>query len=166
QAALGAGIPNDIPCTTVNKVCASGLKAMMFAAQSIALGDSDIVIAGGMENMSQIPHYLHSRKGKKLGDAKLQDGMLKDGLVDAYDGQHMGTCADLCTTEYNFTREEVDAFAIESYNRSKKAWDAGKFDEEVVPVEVPQRKGDPIVIDQDEEYRNIKLEKVQKLRAV
>lgn len=166
QAALGAGILNSIPCTTVNKVCASGMKAMIFAAQSIAAGDSQVVIAGGMENMSQIPHYLHSRKGKKLGDTTLQDGMLKDGLVDAYDGKHMGTCADLCADKYDFSREDVDQFAIQSYERSRKAWEAGKFDEEVVPVEVPQRKGDPIVVSEDEEYKNVKLDKVSKLRSV
>ncbi len=166
QAALGAGIPNHIPCTTVNKVCASGMKAMIFAAQSIALGDSDIVVAGGMENMSQIPHYYHARKGKKLGNGQLEDGMLKDGLVDAYDNQHMGTCSDLCASENDFSREDVDAFAIQSYQRSKEAWEAGKFKEEVVPVEVPQRKGDPILVNEDEEYKNIKLDKVPKLRAV
>ncbi len=166
QAALGAGIPNYIPCTTVNKVCASGMKAMSLAAQAIALGNNDIMVAGGMESMSQIPHYLHARKGTKLGDGKLQDGMLRDGLVDAYDHNHMGTCADLCAGEYHFSREEVDAFAIQSYERSKKAWEAGKFKDEVVPVSVPQRKGDPIVVDEDEEYKRIKLEKVAKLRPV
>lgn len=166
QAALGAGISDNIPCTTVNKVCASGMKAMSLAAQSIALGDQEIVVAGGMENMSQIPHYLQSRKGQKLGDMKLIDGMLKDGLVDAYDGQHMGTCSDLCANEYEFSREDVDNFAIQSYERSKKAWEAGNFDNEVVPVEVPQRKGDPIIVNEDEEYKKVKLDKVPKLRAV
>lgn len=166
QASLGAGIPDHVPCTTVNKVCASGMKAMMFAAQSIRTGDNDIVVAGGMENMSQIPHYMHLRNGRKLGDAKLEDGMLKDGLVDAYDKTHMGTCGDLCAAEYEFSREEVDAFAIQSYQRSKKAWEAGKFDEEVVPVEVPQRKGDPKIVDEDEEYKNIIFDKVPNLRPV
>ncbi len=166
QAALGAGIPNSIPCTTVNKVCASGMKAMMLAAQSIALGDQEVIVAGGMENMSQIPHYLHSRIGKKLGDNTLQDGMLRDGLIDAYDNQHMGTCADLCAQEYSFSRQDVDQFAEQSYQRSKQAWEAGKFAEEVVPVEVPQRRGEPVVVAEDEEYKNIKLDKVPKLRAV
>lgn len=166
QAALGAGIPDHVPCTTVNKVCASGMKAMMFAAQSIKAGDNDIVVAGGMENMSQIPHYLHLRNGQKLGDAKLQDGMLRDGLVDAYDHTHMGNCGDLCAAEYNFSREDVDAFAIQSYQRSKKAWEEGKFDNEVVPVEVPQRKGDPKIVDEDEEYKKIIFEKVPDLRPV
>lgn len=166
QAALGAGIGEHTPCTTVNKVCSSGMKAMMFAAQSIALGDADIVVAGGMENMSQIPHYTHFRQGKKLGDSNLEDGLLKDGLVDAYDGKHMGTCGDLCATEFEFTREDVDAFAIQSYQRAKTAWDTGKFKDEVVPVEVPQRRGDPIVIAEDEEFKHIKFDKVSKLRPV
>src|SRR5699024_2475449 len=152
QAALGAGISEFTPCTTINKVCASGMKAIMMAAQSIALGDADVIVAGGMENMSQIPHYMQLRNGKKLGNAKLEDGLLKDGLTDAYDQSHMGTCGDLCADEYNFSREEVDAFAIQSYKRSKAAWETGKFKEEVVPVEVPQRKGEPIVIDEDEEF--------------
>ncbi len=164
QAALNAGIPKNVPCTTINKVCASGMKAMALAAQSIALGDRDIVIAGGMENMSQIPHYVNARKGKKFGDLKLIDGLLKDGLVDAYDHNHMGTCGDLCASDLEFSREEVDRFAIQSYERSKKAWEAGKYKEEVVPVTVPQRKGEPIVVDEDEEYKRIKLDKVSKLR--
>lgn len=166
QAALGAGIPDNTPCTTVNKVCASGMKAMAFAAQSIALGEHDIIVAGGMENMSQIPHYFNSRKGKKLGDVSLKDGLLKDGLVDAYDQKHMGTCGDLCADEYDFSREEVDRFAIQSYKRSKSAWETGKFDEEVVPVEVPQRKGNPVVVKEDEEFKNIKFDKVSSLKPV
>lgn len=164
QAAINAGIPDHTPCTTVNKVCASGMKAMSLAAQSIALGHNDIVVAGGMENMSRIPHYVYARTGRKFGDLNLIDGMLKDGLVDAYDHNHMGTCGDLCAAEYKFTREDVDRFAIQSYERSKKAWEAGKFKNEVVQVEVPQRKGEPIIVDEDEEYKNIKLEKVAQLR--
>ncbi len=166
QAALGAGLSDNVPATTINKVCSSGMKAMMMAAQSIALGNADVVVAGGMENMSQIPHYVHSRLGKKLGNIRMEDGMLKDGLVDAYDNQHMGTCSDLCATEYNFSREEVDAFAKQSYERSKKAWEEGKFNDEVVPVEVPQRKGDPIIVKEDEEYKNVRMDKISKLRPV
>ena len=165
QAALGAGIPDSIPCTTVNKVCASGMKAIMQGAQSIALGDNDIVVAGGMESMSQIPHYLHLRSPHKFGPASMIDGMQRDGLSDAYNNQAMGTCADLCATKHNFSREEQDAFAIQSYKRSAKAWQSGKFNEEVVPVEVPQRRGEPIIVDEDEEYKNIKFDKVDKLRA-
>lgn len=165
QAALGAGIPDTVPCTTVNKVCASGMKTVMQGAQSIMLGDTSIVVAGGMENMSLIPHYVHMRNGKKFGPATLEDGMQKDGLVDAYDHNAMGVCADLCATEHNFSREEQDNFAIQSYERSAKAWKDGKFDNEVVPVEVPQRKGDPIIFKEDEEFKNIKLEKIPQLRA-
>ncbi|SHE32059.1 acetyl-CoA C-acetyltransferase [Psychroflexus salarius] len=164
QAALGAGIPDSVPCTTVNKVCASGMKTVMQAAQSIALGDAEIIVAGGMESMSQIPHYLHLRKGQKFGPAQMVDGMQKDGLVDAYNQEAMGTCADLCATEHNFSREDQDEFAIESYKRSAKAWEDGKFDDEVVPVEVPQRRGEPIVVSRDEEFENIKLDKIPKLR--
>jgi len=164
QAAIYAGIPDTVPCTTVNKVCSSGMKAIMQAAQSIALGDTDIVVAGGMENMSLIPHYYHARTATKFGQATFEDGMQKDGLVDAYDNNAMGVCADACATEYEFTREDQDAFAIQSYNRSKNAWDAGKFDNEVVPVEVPQRRGDAIVVSKDEEYTNVKLEKIPNLR--
>jgi len=164
QAALGAGIPESVPCTTVNKVCASGMKSVMQAAQSIALGDNDIIVAGGMESMSQIPHYLHLRNGHKFGSTKMVDGMQRDGLSDAYDNQAMGTCADLCATNHNFSREDQDAFAIQSYKRSAKAWESGKFDEEVVPVEVPQRRGEPIVVSEDEEFKNIKFDKVSKLR--
>ncbi len=164
QAALGAGIPNTVPCTTINKVCSSGMKAVMQAAQSIALGDTDIVVAGGMESMSQIPHYLHMRNGKKFGPSHLEDGMQKDGLVDAYQKEAMGTCADLCASTHEISREDQDEFAIESYKRSAAAWDAGKFDNEVVPVEVPQRRGEPKVINRDEEFENIKLEKIPQLR--
>ncbi|MBD0833604.1 acetyl-CoA C-acyltransferase [Aestuariibaculum sediminum] len=164
QAAIYAGIPDTVPCTTVNKVCASGMKAVMQGAQAIALGDAEIVVAGGMENMSLIPHYLHARTGTKFGPASLVDGMQKDGLVDAYDQNAMGVCADACAIEYNFSREEQDAFAIQSYKRSAEAWDTGKFDNEVVPVEVPQRRGDAITVSKDEEYTNVKLEKIPQLR--
>ena len=164
QAALYAGLPNSIPCTTINKVCASGMKSIAFAAQAIQCGDAEIVIAGGMENMSQIPHYMYGRKGQKLGNINVEDGLLKDGLVNVYDGKHMGTCGDACAEEYNFTREDQDRFAIESYNRSAKAWKTGRFSEEVVPVEVPQRRGQSIVVSEDEEYKNIKMEKVTTLR--
>jgi len=164
QAALYAGLPHSIPCTTINKVCASGMKSIAFAAQAIQCGDAEIVVAGGMENMSQIPHYLHGRNGQKIGNINVEDGLLKDGLVNVYDGKHMGTCGDACALEYNFTREDQDRFAIESYNRSSKAWKEGKFSEEVIPVEVPQRRGASIVISEDEEYKKIKMEKVASLR--
>ena len=164
QAALKAGIPDSVPCTTVNKVCASGMKAVMQGAQSIMLGQTSIVVAGGMENMSLIPHYLYHRKGQKFGPAKMEDGMQKDGLVDAYDHNAMGVCADLCATEHNFSREDQDAFAIKSYERSAKAWADGKFDNEVVPVEVPQRKGDPLVVKEDEEFKNVRMDKISSLR--
>ncbi|MDT8347080.1 MAG: acetyl-CoA C-acyltransferase [Flavobacteriaceae bacterium] len=164
QAALGAGIDLNTPCTTVNKVCASGMKAVMQAAQSIMLGDHEVVVAGGMENMSAIPHYVHLRTPHKFGNAALVDGMQKDGLVDAYDQQAMGVCADLCATEHQFSREDQDAFAIQSYKRSAEAWSSGKFKDEVVPVAVPQRKGDPIIVDEDEEFKNVFLEKIPQLR--
>jgi len=166
QAAIFAGIPNSVPCTTVNKVCASGMKAIMQGAQAIKCDDAEIVIAGGMENMSSVPHYLNGRLGQKMGNINVIDGMLKDGLTNVYDGKHMGTCGDLCANEHNFSREEQDAFAIESYNRSAKAWKEGKFNAEIVPVEVPQRKGDPIIIMEDEEYKNVKMEKISTLRPV
>ncbi len=165
QAAIFAGLPDTVPCTTINKVCASGMKSVMQAAQSIALGDTEIVVAGGMENMSQIPHYFQARVATKFGPASLIDGMQKDGLVDVYDQHAMGVCADACAREYAFSREDQDAFAIQSYTRSAKAWDAGKFDNEVVPVEVPQRRGEPKVVSKDEEYSNVKLEKIPQLRA-
>ncbi|OUR91817.1 acetyl-CoA acetyltransferase [Flavobacteriales bacterium 34_180_T64] len=165
QAAIYAGIPNTVPCTTINKVCASGMKAVMQGAQAIALGDAEIIVAGGMENMSLIPHYLHTRTGTKFGPTSLVDGMQKDGLVDAYDQNAMGVSADACATKYNFSREEQDAFAIQSYKRSAAAWDSGKFDNEVVPVEVPQRRGDALVVSKDEEYSNVKMEKIPALRA-
>lgn len=163
QAALYAGLPNSVIATTVNKVCASGMKAVMMGAQSIISGDAEIIVAGGMENMSLIPHYLHLRNGYKFGPASMIDGMQKDGLTDAYDNNAMGVCADLCATEYKISREEQDQFAIQSYERSAKAWEAGKFDNEVVPVAVPQRKGDPIMVTRDEEYTNVKLDKIPSL---
>lgn len=167
QAAIYAGMSNEVPCTTVNKVCASGMKSIAMAAQSIALGDSDCVVAGGMENMSMVPHYLpNSRKGFRLGDTKLVDGMVLDGLTDVYNAEHMGNCAELCASERKISREEQDAFTIESYNRAASAWSAGKFNGEVVPVEVPQRKGDPIIVKEDEEFKNVKLEKIPNLRPV
>ena len=164
QAAIFANIPDTVPCTTVNKVCASGMKSIMLAAQSIALGDNDIVVAGGMENMSMIPHYVHARKGTKFGPATMEDGMQKDGLIDVYDQVAMGVCADACATEYEFTREDQDAFAIQSYERSAAAWKAGNYADEVVPVEIPQRRGEPIIFAEDEEYKNVKMEKIPNLR--
>ena len=164
QAAIIAGIPNTVPCTTVNKVCASGMKAVMQAAQSIACGDANIIVAGGMENMSLIPHYLHARSATKFGPATLVDGMQKDGLVDAYDQNAMGVCADACALEYDFSREDQDAYAIQSYKRSAKAWEQGKFNNEVVPVEVPQRRGEPIIVAEDEEYNNVRIDKIPQLR--
>lgn len=164
QAALGAGIPDSVPCTTVNKVCASGMKAVMQAAQAIALGDASVVVAGGMESMSNIPHYVHLRNGVKFGPTTLEDGMQKDGLVDAYDQNAMGVCADACATEYNFSREDQDAFAIESYKRSTAAWADGKFKDEVIPVSVPQRRGEPVIINEDEEFKNVFLDKIPSLR--
>ncbi len=164
QAAIYAGIPDTVPCTTVNKVCASGMKAIMQAAQSIALGDTSIVVAGGMENMSLIPHYVHMRNGQKFGPATLEDGMQKDGLVDAYDHNAMGVCADLCATEHHFSREDQDAFAIQSYERAARAWSDGKFADEVVPVEIPQRRGEPVIMSEDEEFKNVKMDKIPSLR--
>lgn len=164
QAAIYAGIPDNVPCTTINKVCASGMKTVMQAAQAIALGDAHVIVAGGMENMSLIPHYLHARTGTKFGPTTLVDGMQRDGLVDVYDGNAMGVCADACATEYKFSREDQDAFAIQSYQRSEAAWNLGKFDNEVVPVEVPQRRGEPIIVSKDEEYSNVRMDKIPTLR--
>lgn len=166
QAAIFAGIPDTVPCTTINKVCASGMKSIMLAAQAIKAGDAEIIVAGGMENMSSIPHYISGRKATKLGNINVVDGLLLDGLTDVYDQKHMGTCGDLCATEYNFTREDQDNFAIESYNRSAKAWQNNNFKNEIVPVEIPQRKGDPILFSEDEEYKNILIEKIPTLRPV
>lgn len=164
QAALGAGLSNNVPCTTVNKVCASGMKAISLASQAIALGDADIVVAGGMENMSSVPHYLDGRSGVKFGNVKVQDGMLLDGLTDVYNATHMGVSAELCARENNISREAQDAFAVESYRRATQAWESGHFDKEVVPVAVPQRRGDDIVVSCDEEHTNVRLDKIPKLR--
>ncbi len=167
QAAKFAGLGDEVPCTTVNKVCASGMKSIMFAAQSIALGDNDVVVAGGMENMSAVPHYLpNSRNGFRLGDAKLVDGLVYDGLTDVYNQYHMGNAAELCAKDCDVSREDQDIYAIESYKRSAAAWEAGKFNDEIVPIEVPQRRGDAIVVSEDEEYKNVKMEKIPALRPV
>jgi len=167
QAAIYAGLSENIPCTTINKVCSSGMKSIMIAAQTIMSGDNDIVIAGGMENMSSVPHYFtKGRTGQKLGNMQLIDGMVKDGLTDVYSNVHMGLCAEKCAKEMNLSREEQDNFAVESYNRSNNSWKSGKFSNEVVHVEVPQRKGDPILVTEDEEYKNVKLEKIPQLRPV
>ncbi len=167
QAAMSAGIGNQVPCTTINKVCSSGMKAIMMGAQAIKAGDVEIIVAGGMENMSAVPHYLPTgRTGVKLGDISLVDGLVKDGLTDVYNAQHMGVCAELCAEEHQFTREDQDAFALESYRRSAAAWDGGKFANEVVPVAVPQRRGDAIVVDTDEEYTKVNTDKVPQLRPV
>lgn len=164
QAALGAGLSNNVPCTTVNKVCASGMKAIALGRNAILAGDAEVVVAGGMENMSQVPHYLDGRKASKFGDIKVKDGMLLDGLTDVYNSVHMGNCAEKCASEKNITREMQDEFAITSYKRSAAAWDAGAFDAEVVPVEVPQRRGDAVVFGKDEEYSNVRMDKIQALR--
>ncbi|MRI00275.1 acetyl-CoA C-acyltransferase [Kriegella sp. EG-1] len=164
QAAIFAGLPNTIPATTINKVCASGMKAVMQAAQSIALGDTSIVVAGGMENMSLIPHYVHLRSGQKFGPTTLIDGMQRDGLVDVYDENAMGVCADACAEKYEFSRTDQDAYAIQSYTRSAKAWEAGNFSNEIISVDVPQRRGESLVVSEDEEYKNVKLEKIPNLR--
>lgn len=163
QAALFAGLPNTVIATTINKVCASGMKAVMQGAQAIMAGDAEIVVAGGMENMSLIPHYIHLRNGYKFGTAAMIDGMQKDGLSDAYDNTAMGVSADLCATEYKITREAQDAYAVQSYERSSKAWESGKFDNEVVPVAVPQKRGEPIMVTKDEEFTNVKLDKIPSL---
>ena len=167
QAAKFAGLANEVPCTTVNKVCSSGMKSIMLAAQTIKAGDNDIVIAGGMENMSAVPHYFDKgRNGQKLGDMKLIDGLVKDGLTDVYNRVHMGNCAEICAKDMNFTREDQDAFAIESYTRSAKSWEEGRFNDEIVPVSVAQRRGEDLIISEDEEYKNVKMDKIPNLRAV
>lgn len=166
QAAIFAGISENVPCTTINKVCASGMKAVSIAAQTILAGDNEIVVAGGMENMSMVPHYYNARVATKLGDVTLIDGMVKDGLTDVYNQVHMGVCADKCATEKGISREEQDAFTVDSYTRSAAAWQAGKFNDEIVPVEVPQRKGDPIIVSEDEEYKNVMMDKIPTLRPV
>ena len=164
QAAIYAGISDNVPATTINKVCASGMKAVMQGAQAIMSGDAEVVVAGGMENMSLIPHYFQARSATKFGPSKMLDGMQVDGLVDAYSQEAMGVYADACATEYNITREDQDAFALESYKRATEAWDAGKFNNEVVPVEVPQRRGEPVIVSKDEQYTNVRLDKVSTLR--
>jgi acetyl-CoA C-acetyltransferase len=165
QAAKFAGLPNEVNCTTINKVCASGMKSIAIAAQSIALGDADIVVAGGMESMSNVPFYVEQmRWGNKYGNAGLIDGLAKDGLTDVYDGKAMGNAAELCAKECGISREEQDAFAIESYKRSQAAWTAGKFNEEIVPVSIPQRKGDPVLFAKDEEPFNVKFDKIPELK--
>ncbi|MGZ4118086.1 MAG: acetyl-CoA C-acyltransferase, partial [Bacteroidia bacterium] len=166
QAAIFAGLPNTVQCTTVNKVCASGMKAIMIGAQSIMCGDADVVVAGGMENMSQVPFYSENmRWGNKYGNVTMIDGLAKDGLTDVYHNYAMGNAADLCAKECNISREEQDAFAIESYTRSKNAWTAGKFNDEIIPVEIPQRKGDPIIFKEDEEYKNVRFDKIPELKG-
>lgn len=167
QAAIFAGLSDQIPCTTINKVCSSGMKSIMLGAQSIMCGDNEVVVVGGMENMSAVPHYFDKgRNGQKLGDMKLIDGLVKDGLTDVYNKVHMGNCAEICAKEMNFSREQQDEFAIESYNRSTKAWNEGKFNEEIVSVNVPQRRGEDLIISEDEEFRNVKLDKIPNLRPV
>lgn len=166
QAALGAGLSVETPSTTVNKVCASGMKSVMLAATSIKSGDQDVIVAGGMENMSQVPHYYHARIATKLGDVKMNDGMLTDGLIDVYNKVHMGVCAEKCAAKYNFSREDQDQFAIQSYQRSAKAWSEGKFREEIVPVAIPQRKGDPIIFAEDEEYKAVNFDRIGTLPTV
>lgn len=167
QAAKFAGLSDNVICTTVNKVCASGMKAVTLGAQSIILGEHDVVVAGGMENMSQVPYYLEqARYGYKFGNGAVIDGISKDGLIDVYHNYPMGVAAELCATECNISREEQDAFAIESYTRSANAWKAGKFDNEVIPVNIPQKKGDPIIVAHDEEYKNVKFDKIPGLNPV
>ncbi|SIS67784.1 acetyl-CoA C-acetyltransferase [Chryseobacterium ureilyticum] len=166
QVALGAGLSINTPSTTVNKVCASGMKAVSMAAQAIKAGDAEVIVAGGMENMSLVPHYYNARVATKLGDIKMQDGMLLDGLTDVYNKVHMGVCAEKCATDYNITREDQDNFAIQSYERSAKAWSEGKFNEEIVPVSIPQRKGDPVVFAEDEEYKAVNFDRIRTLPTV
>lgn len=165
QAARAAGIPDNVPCTTVNKVCASGLKSVMQGAQAIMLGDAGVVVAGGMESMSNVPFYNAAvRWGSKYGNVTLVDGLAKDGLTDVYHNYAMGNAAELCATECNISREDQDAFAIESYKRSQAAWNDGRFDAEIAPVEIPQKKGEPVKFAKDEEPWNVKFEKIPELR--
>ncbi len=167
QAAIAAGLPKETPCTTINKVCSSGMKSIMLGAQSIKSGDNNVVVVGGMENMSNIPHYFaKGRTGQKLGDMKLVDGLVKDGLTDVYNNVHMGNCAEICAKDMDISRSQQDEFAIESYNRSKQAWEGGKYSNEVVPVNVPQRRGDDVIVSEDEEFKNVKLDKIPMLRSV
>jgi len=164
QAALKAGLTNAVPSTTVNKVCASGMKSVMLGVQSILAGDNHIVVAGGMESMSQTPHYIDGRSGMKFGNITMLDGITKDGLLDVYSKVPMGNCAELCAKEYNVTREDQDAFAVNSYKKSADAWKNGNFTNEVVPVAVPQRKGEPVLVVEDEEFKNVFLDKIPTLR--
>ncbi|SEM83533.1 acetyl-CoA C-acetyltransferase [Chryseobacterium taichungense] len=166
QVALGAGLSNETPSTTVNKVCASGMKAVTMAAQAIKAGDAEVIVAGGMENMSFVPHYYNARNATKLGDVKMQDGMVLDGLTDVYNKVHMGVCAEKCASDYSISREDQDNFAIESYKRAAKAWSEGKFADEVVPVEIPQRKGEPIIFAEDEEYKAVNFDRIPTLPTV
>ena len=166
QVALGAGLSIHTPSTTVNKVCASGMKAVTMAAQAIKAGDAEVIVAGGMENMSLVPHYYNARVATKLGDIKVLDGMVLDGLTDVYNKVHMGVCAEKCAADYNITREEQDNFAVESYKRSAKAWSEGKFNDEIVPVSIPQRKGEPIIFAEDEEYKAVNFDRISTLPTV
>ncbi|MDR6462370.1 acetyl-CoA C-acetyltransferase [Chryseobacterium rhizoplanae] len=166
QVALGAGLSINTPSTTVNKVCASGMKAVTMAAQAIKAGDADVIVAGGMENMSLVPHYYNARVATKLGDIKMLDGMVLDGLTDVYNKVHMGVCAEKCAADYNITREDQDNFAVESYKRSAKAWSEGKFSEEIVPVSIPQRKGEPVIFAEDEEYKAVNFDRISTLPTV
>jgi|TARA_B110000967_G_scaffold1414_1_gene1473 acetyl-CoA C-acetyltransferase len=166
QAALNAGISDNVPCTTVNKVCSSGMKSIMQAAQSIALGDNNVVVAGGMENMSLIPHYFNARVATKFGSKEISDGLQVDGLIDFYNKEAMGVLADLCATEYNFSKQEQDDFAVASYEKSKNAWESGKFKNEIIPVEIKDRRGNITVVDEDEEYKNFNEDKLRSLRPV
>ncbi|WP_294277635.1 acetyl-CoA C-acyltransferase [uncultured Chryseobacterium sp.] len=166
QVAIGAGLSINTPATTINKVCASGMKAVTMAAQAIKAGDAEVIVAGGMENMSMVPHYYHARTATKLGDIKMQDGMVLDGLTDVYNKVHMGVCAEKCAADYSFSREDQDNFAIESYKRSAKAWSEGKFSDEVVPVEIPQRKGEPVIFAEDEEYKAVNFDRISTLPTV
>lgn len=167
QAAIFGGLAPSVHSTTINKVCASGMKSIMLGAQSIMLGDNDVVVAGGMENMSQVPYYLENgRNGYRYGNGTIFDGIVKDGLTDVYNNYLMGNAAELCAKECNISREQQDAYAIESYNRSAAAWKSGKFNDEIVPVAVPQKKGDPIIVKEDEEYKNVKFEKIPELKPV
>ncbi len=166
QVALGAGLSINTPSTTVNKVCASGMKAVTMAAQAIKAGDADVIVAGGMENMSLVPHYYNARVATKLGDIKMLDGMVLDGLTDVYNKVHMGVCAEKCAVDYNITREDQDNFAVESYKRSAKAWSEGKFNEEIVPFSIPQRKGEPVIFAEDEEYKAVNFDRISTLPTV
>ena len=166
QAALKAGIHENVPCTTVNKVCSSGMKSIMQAAQSIAIGDNDVVIAGGMENMSLIPHYFNARVATKFGSKEVIDGLQLDGLIDVYNKQAMGCLADLCASKYNLSKQDQDDFAVESYSRSKNAWENGKFKNEIIPVEIKDRRGNITIVDEDEEYKNFNEDKLRSLRPV